>query len=119
MSSVITRVGDKFYCKHCNKAVSKSTFYEHQALYGNSACGLSSENVELELDVDSDLEHEDNIPYRDNEDRQFLSEGNSSDDNEEVDDEIPLEESSVEGLESSMQPGQVCQMYSVNGAFKL
>lgn len=87
--------------------MSKSTFYEHQALYGNSACGLSSENVELELDVDSDLEHEDNIPCWDNEDRQFFSEGNSSDDNEEVDDEMPLVESSVERLESSMQPGQV------------
>lgn len=57
--------------------------------------------------MDSDLEHEDNIPCWDNEDRQFFSEGNSSDDNEEVDDEMPLVESSVERLESSMQPGQV------------
>ena len=51
---VTPRIGDKFYCNHCKKTVSKSTFYERQILYGDNACGFSGQNVELKLDMDSD-----------------------------------------------------------------
>ena len=84
----------------------KSTFYEHQTLYGDNACGFSSQNVELELDMDSDSENEGALPCWDDEDRQFFSEGDSSGDDNDVDDEMLSEESSVEIHESSMQPEQ-------------
>ena len=83
----------------------KSTFYEHQTLYGDNACGFSGQNVELELDMDSDSENEGALPCWDDGDRQFFfSEGDSSGDDNDVDDEMLLEESSVETHESSMQP---------------
>lgn len=105
--SVIPRIGDRFYCNHCKETVSKSTFYEHQTLYGDSACGFSGENVEVELDEDSDSENEGTIPCWDDEDRQFFSEGDSSDDDDkDVDDEMAPVKSLVEGHESSMQSGQ-------------
>ena len=88
------------------RKVSKSTFYEHQTLYGDIACGFSSQNVELELDMDSDSENEGALPCWDDEDRQFFSEGDSSGDDNDVDDEMLSEESSVEIHESSMQPEQ-------------
>ena len=103
---VTPRIGDKFYCNHCKKTVSKSTFYEHQTLYGDIACGFSGQNVELELDMDSDSEIEGALPYWDDEDRHFFSEGDSSGDDNDVDDEMLPEESSVEIHESSMQPEQ-------------
>ena len=40
------------------RKVSKSTFYENQTPYGDIACGFSSQNVELELNMDSDSENE-------------------------------------------------------------
>lgn len=83
----IPKVGDKFYCQHCNETVSKSTFYEHRALYGDHACGyLDSEKEEPEQDLPYDSENEEFILCMDSEDRQFFSEGESSgdDDNDEV-----------------------------------
>lgn len=88
------------------RKVSKSTFYEHQTLYGDIACGFSSQNVELELDMDSDSENEGALPCWDDEDRQFFSEGDSSGGENDVDDEMLPEESSVEKHESSMQSEQ-------------
>ena len=103
---VTPRIGDKFYCNHCKNSVSKSTFYENQTLYGDIACGFSSQNVELELDMDSDSENEGALPCWDDEDRQFFSEGDSSGGENDVDDEMLPEESSVEKHESSMQSEQ-------------
>lgn len=103
---VTPRIGDKFYCNHCKKTVSKSTFYENQTLYGDIACGFSSQNVELELDMDSDSENEGALPCWDDEDRQFFSEGDSSGGENDVDDEMLPEVSSVEKHESSMQSEQ-------------
>ena len=100
---VTPRIGDKFYCNHCKKTVSKSTFYECQTLYGDNACWFSRQNVELKLDMDSDSKHEGALPCWDDEDRQFFSEGDSSGDDNDVDDEMLPEESSVEIHESSMQ----------------
>ena len=88
------------------REVSKSTFYENQTLYGDIACGFSSQNVELELDMDSDSENEGALPCWDDEDRQFFSEGDSSGGENDVDDEMLPEESSVEKHESSMQSEQ-------------
>ena len=44
--------------------------------------------MELELDMDSDSENEGALPCWDDEDRQFFSEGDSSGDDNDVDDEI-------------------------------
>ena len=87
------------------RKVSKSTFYEHQTLYGDIACGFSSQNVELELDMDSDSENE-GAPCWDDGDRQFFSEGDSSGGENDVDDEMLPGESSVAKHESSMQSEQ-------------
>ena len=103
---VTPRIGDKFYCNHCKKTVIKSTFYEHQTLYGDIACGFSSQNVELVLDMDSDSENEGALPCWDDGERQFFSEGDSSGGENDVDDEMLPEESSVEKHESSMQSEQ-------------
>ena len=62
--------------------------------------------MELKLDMDSDSKHEGALPCWDDEDRQFFSEGDSSGDDNDVDDEMLPEESSVEIHESSMQPEQ-------------
>ena len=114
---VIPRVGDKFYCNHCNETVSKSTFYEHKALYGDSVCGFPNDsNEELELNVDCDSDNESCIIASwDDEDRQFFSEDNTSDDDgntcngdndkDNEDGEMASEESSVAETESSPQPG--------------
>ena len=56
------------------RKVSKSTFYEHQTLYGDIACGFSSQNVELELDMDSDSENEGALPCWDDEGSSFRKE---------------------------------------------
>ena len=69
-------------------------------------CGFSGQNVELELDMDSDSENEGALPCWDDEDRQFFSEGDSSGGENDVDDEMLPEESSVEKHESSMQSEQ-------------
>ena len=106
---VISRVGDKFYRQHCNKTVSKSTFYEHQALYGDSASGYTSHSEELELDVDSDSENDNVIPCWDDEDRQFFSEDDDSGDNN-GDDEVLSEEALADENESDVQPGQQIQV---------
>lgn len=106
---VISRVGDKFYCQHCNKTVSKSTFYEHQALYGDSACGYTSHSEELELDVDSDSENDGVIPLWDDEDRQFFSEDDDSGDDN-GDDDVLSEEALADENESDVQPGQQIQV---------
>ena len=87
---VISRVGDKFYCQHCNKTVCKSTFYEHQTLYGDSACGYTSHSEELELDVDCDSENDGVIPC--------------------CDDEVLSEEASADENESNVQPEQQIQV---------
>ena len=100
------RIGHKLYCNHCKKTVSKSTFYEHQTLCGDNSCGFSSQNVELELNMDSDSENGGVLPCWDDEDRQLFSEGDSSGDENDVYDEMLPEESSVEIHESSMQPEQ-------------
>lgn len=107
---VISRIGDKFYCQHCNKTVSKSTFYEHQALYGDSASGYTSHSEELELDVDSDSENDKYvIPCWDDEDRQFFSEDDDSGDDN-GDDEVLSEEALADENESDVQPGQQIQV---------
>lgn len=56
--------------------------------------------------MDSDSENEGTIPCWDDEDRQFFSEGDSSGDDNDVDDELLPEESPVETHESFMQPEQ-------------
>ena len=71
---VTPRIGDKFYCNHCKKSVGKSTFYEHQTLYGDNACGFSNQNVELELDMDSHSENEGALPCWDDEGSSFQKE---------------------------------------------
>ncbi len=87
--------------------MSKSTFYEHQTLYGDSACEFSNGNEEIELDVHSDSENEGIAPCWDDEDRQFFSEeDNSSGDDEDGDSRMVPEESSLEGQDSPTQPGQ-------------
>ena len=94
----------------------KSTFYEHKALYGDIVCGFPNDsNEELELNVDCDSDNESCIIASwDDEDRQFFSEDNTSDDNDEndgdndkdnMDGEMASEESSVAETESSPQPG--------------
>ena len=106
----IPKVGDKFYCQHCSETVSKSTFYEHQALYGDHACGyLDSEKEEPEQDLPSDSENEEFIlNYMDSEDRQFFSEGESSgdDDNEEV-------ECSADETDRPEQPVGLSSVYCI------
>ena len=106
----IPKVGDKFYCQHCSETVSKSTFYEHQALYGDHACGyLDSEKEEPEQDLPSDSEKEGFIlNYMDSEDRQFFSEGESSgdDDNEEV-------ECSADETDRPEQPVGLSSVYCI------
>ena len=99
--------------------MSKSTFYEHQTLYGDIACGFSSQNVELELDMDSDSENEGALPCWDDEDRQFFSEGDSSGGENDVDDEMLPEESSVEKHESSMQSERqlLVILYNIIGSY--
>ena len=101
--------------------MSKSTFYEHQTLYGDNACGFSSQNVELELDMDSDSENEGALPCWDDEDRQFFSEGDSSGDDNDVDDETLSEESSVEIHESAMQPEQqlLVSLWNITGSYSI
>ena len=101
--------------------MSKSTFYEHETLYGDNACGFSSQNVELELDMDSDSENEGALPCWDDEDRQFFSEGDSSGDDYDVDDEMLSEESSVEIHESSMQPEQqlLVSLWNITGSYSI
>ena len=100
---VISRVGEKFYCQHCNKTVSKSTFYAHQALYGDTA------SAELELDPDCDSENDAVTPCWDDEDRQFFSEvDDSSDDN--GNDEVVSEVAAADENESSAQPEQQIQV---------
>ena len=102
---VISRVGDRFYCQHCNKTVSKSTFYEHQALYGDSPSEYTSHCEGFELDAENDGV----IPCWDDEDRLFFSEDDDSgDDNGE--DEVVSEEPSAYENESSVQPGQQIQV---------
>ena len=56
---LVPRVGKRFYCNHCSETVSKSTFYEHKAIYG-SACGIPShdEQKEVEANLDSDSDNE-------------------------------------------------------------
>lgn len=100
---VISRVGEKFYCQHCNKTVSKSTFYEDQALYGDSA------SVELELDLDCDSENDAATPCWD-EDRQFFSEVDDSSDDDNGDDEVVSEVASADENESNVQPRQQIQV---------
>ncbi|CAH3167947.1 unnamed protein product [Pocillopora meandrina] len=56
--------------------------------------------------MDSDSENEGALPCWDDEDRQFFSEGYSSGGENDVDDEMLPEESSVEKHESSMQSEQ-------------
>ena len=101
--------------------MSKSTFYEHQTLYGDNACGFSGQNVELELDMDSDSENEGALPCWDDEDRQFFSEGDSSGDDNDVDDEMLSEESSVEIHESFMQPEQqlLVSLWNITGSYSI
>ena len=101
--------------------MSKSTFYEHQTLYGDNACGFSGQNVELELDMDSDSENEGALPCWDDEDRQFFSEGDSSGDDNDVEDEMLSEESSVEIHESSMQPEQqlLVSLWNITGSYSI
>ena len=101
--------------------MSKSTFYEHQTLYGDNACGFSSQNVELELDMDSDSENEGVLPCWDDEDRQFFSEGDSSRDDNDVDDEMLSEESSVEIHESFMQPEQqlLVSLWNITSSYSI
>ena len=101
--------------------MSKSTFYEHQTLYGDNACGFSSQNVELELDMDSDSENEGALPCWDDEDRQFFSEGDSSGDDNDVDDEMLSEESSVEIHEIFMQPEQqlLVSLWNITGSYSI
>ena len=101
--------------------MSKSTFYEHQILYGDNACGFSSQNVELELDMDSDSENEGALPCWDDEDRQFFSEGDSSRDDNDVDDEMLSEESSVEIHESFMQPEQqlLVSLWNITSSYSI
>lgn len=100
---VISRVGKKIYCQHCNKTVSKSPFYEHQTLYGDTA------SVELELDLHCDSETDAVTPCWDDEDRQFFSEvDDSSDDN--GDDEVVSEVASVDENESNAQLRQQIQV---------
>ena len=86
--------------------MSLSTFYKHQTLYGDIACGFSGQNLELKLDMNSDSKNEGALLCWDDEDRQFFSEGDSSGDDNDVDDEMLPEESSVEIHESAMQPEQ-------------
>ena len=62
--------------------------------------------MELELDMDSDSENEGALPCWDDEDRHFFSEGDSNSGENDVDDEMLPEESSVEKHESSMQSEQ-------------
>ena len=93
LNVAIPRVGDKYHCKHCNKTVGKTTFYEHQALYGDEACGFSSDKEELELDLASDSESEGVISCFDDEDRQFFSEDDTSGDDGEVEpDQLSVKE---------------------------
>ena len=56
--------------------------------------------------MDSDSEIEGALPYWDDEDRHFFPEGDSSGDDNDVDDEMLPEESSLDMHESSMQPEQ-------------
>jgi len=95
--------------------VSKSTFYEHKALFTDTTCGFPCDNnEELELNVDCDSDCESCIiPTWDDEDRQFFSEDNTSDDDDgndvhnykDNDDDEMASESSVQETESSPQPG--------------
>ena len=103
------------------RKVSKSTFYENQTLYGDIACGFSSQNVELELDMDSDSENEGALPCWDDEDRQFFSEGDSSRNDNDVDDEMLSEESSVEIHESFMQPEQqlLVSLWNITSSYSI
>lgn len=96
--------------------MSKSTFYEHKALYCDTTCGFPNDNnEELELNVDCDSDNESCIiPSWDDEDRQFFSEDNTSDnddgnngdsDKDNENDEMASEESLAQETESSPQPG--------------
>ena len=77
--------------------------------------------MELELDMDSDSENEGALPCWDDEDRQFFSEGDSSGDDYDVDDEMLSEESSVEIHESSMQPEQqlLVSLWNITGSYSI
>ena len=77
--------------------------------------------MELELDMDSDSENEGDLPCWDDEDRQFFSEGNSSADDNDVDDEMSSEESSVEIHESFMQPEQqlLVSLWNITGSYSI
>lgn len=86
--TVVSRIGDKYYCKHCNKTVSKSTFYEHRALYGAYLCELSSDKEDVESDMEN-YEHEQVIPDLEYEDRLFFSEAETTDDENVAPEELP------------------------------
>ena len=86
--TVVSRIGDKYYCKHCNKTVSKTTFYEHRALYGAYLCELSSDKEDVESDMEN-YEHEQVIPDLEHEDRLFFSEAETTDDESVAPEELP------------------------------
>ena len=89
------KVAGKYYCGHCKKAVSKSTFYEHRALYGSkeleensSDCAfhIPANSVELEWSTSSGCDEcpkeEDNLNGDlglEEEDLAFFSEAGDSD----------------------------------------
>ncbi|XP_067023429.1 uncharacterized protein [Acropora muricata] len=103
----VPRVGNRFYCNHCGETVSKSTFYEHKAIYG-SACGIPShdEQKEVEANLDSDSDNENLDLSWGDEDMQFFSEGSCSM-SDRSEDDMTVEDSSCEGIhKSSSQPEQ-------------
>ena len=75
----------------------------------------------LKLDMDSNSKNEGALPCWDDEDRQFFSEGDSSGDDNDVDDEMLPEESSVEIHESSMQPEQqlLVSLWNITGSYSI
>ena len=87
--------------------MSKSTFYEHKAIYG-SACGIPShdEQKEVEANLDSDKDNENLDLSWGDEDMQFFSEGSCSM-SDRSEDDMTVEDSSCEGIhKSSSQPEQ-------------
>jgi len=47
----------RYYCQHCKGLVSKSTFYEHRALYGNSSRDERDNTISVDAAI-NDNPHE-------------------------------------------------------------
>ena len=100
--------GKIYYCEHCSKTVSKSTYYDHLAMYGSNSCSTTKDHQELggfissndstsntqeileleswELQTNVNLEEEDMEFFSDTDERLFTDDDDDSytSDNENV-----------------------------------